>query len=183
MKSLKHLVLSDKDKRLRQKVEKLNVNHISSQDQEKIDAMMEYIDACYNDKEEEYGIRAGIALDGPQVGLMKQVVYIHFQENDVEHKYLLANPKIVSHSLVMACLGAGEGCSSVDEKQKGLVPRYKRIIVEAYDLLNKKPVKIDNETILSLCLQHEIDHLNGILYYDHINKKDPDFKKPDWIIY
>ena len=183
MKSLKHLVLSDKDKRLRQKVEQLDVDHISSSDQELIDGMMEYIDACFNDKEEEYGIRAGIALAGPQVGLMKQVIYIHFQENDVEHKYLLANPKIVSHSLVMAGIGEGEGCLSVDDKHNGFVPRYKRVIVEAYDLLNKKPIKIDNETILSLCLQHEIDHLNGILYYDHINKKDPDFKKPDWIIY
>ena len=179
MKSLQNLVLSDTDKRLRQSCEKLNVNNISSSDQELIDHMMEYIDACYDDKDEELGIKAGIAIAGPQVGLMKRVIYIHFKENDIEQKYLLANPEITAHSVQIACLGDGEGCLSVDEKKNGLVPRYKRVIVKAYDLLNKKPVTIDNETILSICLQHEIDHLDGILYYDHINKKDPNFKKQE----
>ena len=179
MKSLKNLVLSDKDKRLRESCEELNVKRISSEEQELIDQMMKYIDICYDDKDEEYGIRAGIALAGPQVGLMKRVIYVHFKEDETEHKYLLANPRITAHSLQTACLHDGEGCLSVDDKHHGLVPRYKRIIVEAYDLLNKKKVKIDNETILSICLQHEIDHLDGILYYDHINKKDPDFNNPE----
>ena len=179
----KHLVLSDKDKRLRASCDKLDVKNISSEEQELIDQMMKYIDICFQDKEEEYGIRPGIALAGPQVGLMKQVIYIHFKEGETEHKYLLANPQIVSHSMQIVCLQKGEGCLSVNEEHLGLVPRYKRVIVEAYDLLNNKPVKIDNDTVLSVCLQHEIDHLNGVLYYDHINKKDPDFKKPEWIIY
>ena len=40
-------------------------------------------------------------------------------------------------------------------------------------------IKINAESLFSVCLQHEIDHLSGVLYYDHINKENPDFVKPE----
>jgi peptide deformylase len=80
---------------------------------------------------------------------------------------------------VFAYIGSGEGCLSVEDDKKGIVKRRNKIIVSAYDLLNHKPTIIEAEGILSICLQHEIDHLSGILYYDHINKDHPETISPD----
>jgi peptide deformylase len=46
-------------------------------------------------------------------------------------------------------------------------------------MLNKKDIELVAENFLAINLQHEIDHLNGILYYDHINKEDPFYINPD----
>jgi peptide deformylase len=79
-------------------------------------------------------------------------------------------------------LPKGEGCLSVKENHKGIVPRHTRIGVKAIDLLHdNKPIEIDAEGILAICLQHEIDHLSGVLYYDHINKDDPFKIAPNWV--
>ena len=152
---------------------------ISTQDQELIDRMVTYIDACYQKQSKAYGIRAGIALAGPQVGLLKKVIYIHFDVNKQEQKYLIANPKVIAESMVHAYISEGEGCLSVEQDYKGIVKRRNRIIVKAYDLINKKDITINAEGILAICLQHEIDHLNGILYYDRINKNQPLVIEPD----
>jgi peptide deformylase len=134
--------------------------------------MVAYVDACYAKKDKEYGIRPGIALAGPQVGLLKKVIYIHFNQNQ-EYRYLIANPKIVAESMVCAYLGEGEGCLSVEHEYNGVVRRKNKIIVKAYDLINQKDIVINAEGVLAICLQHEIDHLNGVLYYDRINKNQP----------
>jgi peptide deformylase len=135
--------------------------------------MQSYVDACYNQQDEQYHIRGGIALAGPQVGLMKKVIYIHFKEGEKEHKYLIANPKMISESVVYAYLHDGEGCLSVNSEHPGIVKRRNRIIVVAYDLLNKQNITIDAQGYLAICLQHEMDHLNGVLYYDRINAQSP----------
>jgi peptide deformylase len=88
---------------------------------------------------------------------------------------LLANPKIKSYSQSKCFLSGGEGCLSVKKKHDGIVPRRSKVIVEAYDLINNKQIEIIAEDFLAINLQHEIDHLNGILYYDHINKSNPYF--------
>jgi peptide deformylase len=46
-------------------------------------------------------------------------------------------------------------------------------------LLNNKPIEITAENFFAINLQHEIDHLNGILYYDHINKENPSYIEED----
>jgi len=133
--------------------------------------MVQFIDDSFygvNDK-----IKAGIAIAAPQIGFMKKVIYVHFEYLDKEYKYLLANPKVVSESRVVSYLKGGEGCLSVDDKHEGLVPRKLKIVVKGYDLLDNKEVQINADGILSICLQHEIDHLSGIMFYDHINKQDP----------
>lgn len=181
MNDIKNVILNDKNPLLRERSSNLDVNNIKPEEQKLIDLMIKYIDIAYNDEAEKYGINSGIAIAGNQVGLLKKVIYIHFEFNQVEYKYLLANPKIVSHSYGICYLSDGEGCLSVLKKHHGIVPRYQKIIVEAFDLINKKQIKINAECLLSVCLQHEIDHLSGILYYDHINKANPDFVKPEWI--
>ena len=71
----------------------------------------------------------------------------------------------------------GEGCLSVNREVEGIVPRYARVTVEYQDLDgNKQTVRVREE--ISIAFQHEIDHLNGILFVDKIDPKDP-FKNKD----
>lgn len=175
----KHLILTDSNDELRTKSIDLDFNHITDNEQYLIDQMMEYIDICYRKENEKYGITAGVAIAGNQVGLFKKVIYLHFDDDGKEIKYLLANPKITAHSYQKAYLASGEGCLSVPNAHSGIVPRYARIYVEAYDLINHQPITIDATGFLAICLQHEIDHLSGVLYYDHINPKNPNYTQPD----
>ena len=170
--SQKYIVL-DNNPNLRNKSKDLDVNNISPSDQEKIDFMVDYIDACYDGEEDKYGITSGIAIASNQVDLDKKVIYLHFYFDEHEYKYLLANPEIIKHSSQISYLSSGEGCLSVPDSHEGYVPRYSKIIVKGFDLINKEEVEVNAHGLLSICFQHEIDHLSGVLYYDHINKIDP----------
>jgi peptide deformylase len=143
--------------------------------------MVDYIEASYYDEADKYDIRVGVAVAANQVGLDKSVIYIHANDiNDNEFKYLLANPKIVSHSQGKSYLPDGEGCLSVDDEHKGIIPRYSKIVVKGIDLLNNnKEVKIEADGMLAIIMQHEIDHLYGTLFYDYINKEDPFYINPE----
>jgi peptide deformylase len=147
---------------------------LSDEDLSLVQRMMDYIDASYDGTLTE-GLTPGIGIAAPQVGLDKSVIYIRFNdENSKEQRFLLANPKIVSFSTSFSYLEDGEGCLSVPEKHNGLVKRRFKIIVDAIDMLNgNKQKKITAEGYTAIALQHEIDHLNGILYYDHISKENP----------
>ena len=72
----------------------------------------------------------------------------------------------------MTYLNGGEGCLSVDEQIEGNVVRYARITVRAHDM-DGNEVKVRFKGYPAVVLQHEIDHLNGIMFYDHINKDNP----------
>ncbi|MBP5256915.1 MAG: peptide deformylase [Mycoplasma sp.] len=181
MDEIKNIVLDDKNPILRKHSLDLNVNNIQPNEKKLIDSMVKYIDISYNNEADKYSINPGIAIASNQVGLLKKVIYVHFKCNENEYKYLLANPKIVSHSFGICYLSDGEGCLSVKDKHYGIVPRYQKIVVDAYDLINKKQITINAENLLSICLQHEIDHLLGIIYYDHINKDNPNYVKSEWI--
>jgi len=58
------------------------------------------------------------------------------------------------------------------------VPRYARITVKGIDLEGNE-VKLRLKGLPAIVFQHEIDHLNGIMFYDHINKQDPYTEIPD----
>ena len=78
----------------------------------------------------------------------------------------------------MIAADAGEGCLSVNRDVDGHVPRYARVTVSGLDL-DGNPIKIRAREELSIAFQHEIDHLNGILFYDRINKKKPFFSEKE----
>ena len=84
----------------------------------------------------------------------------------------MVNPKIVSYSDEMIAVEAGEGCLSVHRSVEGHVKRYARVRVEGYDIDGNK-ISIRAREELSIAFQHEIDHLNGILFYDRIDKNKP----------
>jgi len=101
----------------------------------------------------------GLGLAAPQVGQSIQLCTIGFGGD----RFVLINPKIISHSWRKEV--CEEGCLSFPEKFI-LVKRPKKVTVRA---LNEegKPFKITAEGLLSKALQHEIDHLNGILFIEH----------------
>ena len=54
-----------------------------------------------------------------------------------------------------------------------LMKMHEFLVVEGFDVLTNKDVKIVARGFLAICLQHELDHFDGVLYYDHINKEYP----------
>ncbi|OZU90464.1 peptide deformylase [Virgibacillus indicus] len=126
----------------------------------------------------EHKLRAGVGLAAPQLGVEKRLVAIHFEDlNGKLYSYGLVNPKIVSHSVEQSYLAGGEGCLSVDRNVEGYVPRHARITLKATDL-EGNPLKLRLKGYAAIVFQHEIDHLNGIMFYDHINNENP-FAVPD----
>lgn len=143
--------------------------------------MINYIEASYFQKAKKFKIRPGVAIAAPQVGWSKRVTYIHFNNDDVDYQYLLINPEYTYKSEQMAYIVCGEGCLSVEPDRHGYVPRHSVVRVKAYDLIREKEIEKEFSGFPAMCLQHELDHLDGRVYYDHINKDDPQFAKKDWI--
>jgi peptide deformylase len=113
----------------------------------------------------------GVGLAAPQVGISSRVVVVEFgdEENEEAPKklYALINPEIVEVSEEEKVTGI-EGCLSIP-RLVGEVERYQRVVVKA---LNRhgKPVKLKAEGWLARILQHEIDHLEGVLYTDRATR-------------
>lgn len=136
---------------------------------------------------EEKNLRPAVGIAAIQVGIARQLIAVVVDEEDkngelVHYEYALANPRIVSQSVQNATLKNGEGCLSVPGDHPGYVYRSARIKVKAYDLLQDRELTIRASGYLAIVLQHEIDHLSGILFYDRINKQDPFAKVPNAII-
>ncbi|MFZ3579633.1 peptide deformylase [Virgibacillus sp. DJP39] len=121
----------------------------------------------------EYELRAGVGLAATQLGVLKRMLAVHFEDaNGKKYSYGLFNPKIVSHSVEKAYLTSGEGCLSVDRSVEGYVPRYARITLKAIDLEGNE-LKLRLRDYAAIVFQHEIDHLNGVMFYDYIDKNNP----------
>ena len=144
-------------------------------------AMMEFLKNSQDeDIAEKYHLRPGIGLAAPQIGVSKRMIAIYLlDDHDQWHEYALFNPKIVSHSVEVTYLETGEGCLSVDRDVPGYVPRNARVKVKAFDI-NNNEVILKLRGLPAIAIQHEIDHLDGIMFYDRINKDDP-FKIPDGV--
>ena len=99
----------------------------------------------------------GVGLAAPQVGVLKRAVVIDVGEGLIE----LVNPEILwSEGEV---IGA-EGCLSVPGR-RGTVKRPEKVRVHAQDRKGK-PIEVEGEGLLAVCLCHELDHLDGVLYVD-----------------
>ncbi len=108
----------------------------------------------------------GIGLAAIQVGVDKSMlVYDINPPGDGHQLNVLINPKIVSQEGEI--LSENEGCLSVPEFRAN-VKRAARVLVEAVDR-EGNPQRIEADGLLSIVLQHEIDHLNGTLFIDHIS--------------
>lgn len=161
---------------LRARAEKLTFP-LSDEIKQTAHEMMEFLE---NSQDEEiaakYHLRAGVGLAAPQIDKsirMTAVLIPGIEAGDEPiFKDILVNPTILSESVQMVALGEGEGCLSVDREVPGYVPRHDRIKVRWYDLDGNEHIERLRD-YPAIVLQHEIDHLNGILFYDHINKENP----------
>jgi peptide deformylase len=146
----------------------------SEEDKEILSSLLEYV---VNSQDPEvagkYGLRPGIGLAAPQINVPKRMLAVNvIDENGTLYSHALFNPKIISHSVEKAYLTSGEGCLSVDRQVPGLVPRYARVTVKGWNIHGEE-VKLRLRGLPSIVFQHEIDHLNGIMFYDHINEDNP----------
>ncbi|MDT2171004.1 peptide deformylase [Paenibacillus larvae] len=151
----------------------------SEEDRETLCCMLQFLKNSQDPElVEKYQLRGGVGLSANQIGLNKRMFAAYLQdEQGKTHEYMVVNPQIISHSAAMTYLDQGEGCLSVDRPVPGFVPRYERIKVKAYDI-NGEEVVLRLKGYVSIVFQHEMDHLNGIMFYDHIDKKNP-YKLPD----
>mgnify|MGYP001050482355 CR=1 FL=1 len=152
---------------------------LSKENHDLLMKMHEFLVASQDEElSEKYDLRPGMGLAAPQVGINERFFVVCYEEKEnVFKNYILINPKLISHSEEMIYTSGGEGCLSVNRDVEGIVPRYARTTFEAYDV-NGKKFKIRAREELSIAFQHELDHLNGILFYDHIDPKNP-YKNAD----
>ena len=126
----------------------------------------------------KYDLRPGMGLSLVQIGIPKRIFVISEELDKGKFKrYILINPKVISKSEELIYVGEGEGCLSVNRETEGIVPRHARMTVEAYDIEgNKFTIRVRED--ISVAFQHELDHLDGILFVDRIDKKNP-YKNAD----
>ena len=107
----------------------------------------------------------GVGLAAPQVGVSLRVVVIETPDDGL---MALINPQVVKSSGERRLM---EGCLSVPGYQAEIT-RSKSVTVKALDREGKEVRIKATETLLAQALEHEIDHINGILYIDHLSSED-----------
>ena len=148
------------DEVLRKKTE--TVNEFDDGLQRLIDDMVETMYAA-----------PGLGLAANQVGVLKQVMVIDVGTGEEESSLMvLVNPEIV---LMEGENESDEGCLSVPDYTT-IVKRADKVKVKCLDR-HGKPCEIEGEGLMAKALQHEIDHLNGILFVDRIGRIKKEFFK------
>ena len=173
-------ILDEKDARLR--AANKDVTFPLTDDKKKlINDMLEHL--YYSQIEEyskKYDLRPGMGLAAPQLGVNEKFFVVCHEEKENQFKnYIMINPKMISHSEELIYTSEGEGCLSVNRDVEGIIPRYARVTFTGFDI-NGKPIKFRAREELAIAFQHELDHLNGILFIDHIDPKNP-YKNKDYM--
>ncbi len=166
-------ILDEKDKRLRLISEDVTFP-LTEKDKKAINDMIEYLhDSQIEELAEERNLRPGMGMAAIQLGIKKRyfvVVHEVTEEDDTEQKfdtYIIVNPKVLSHSEELIAAEVGEGCLSINRETNGYVKRYARIKIEGYDI-NGNKIIIRAREELAIAFQHELDHLDGILFTDKL---------------
>lgn len=142
-----------------------------SQPSVKVDAIDDGILELIKDMGETMFHDAGVGLAAPQVGVNKRVLVYdsHAMDPDYDEEVrevtALINPEIIAG--YGSFISEDEGCLSVIEYRSD-VKRYERVTVKALNIDGKQMV-FDADGIFSVIMQHEIDHLDGILFIDRIS--------------
>ncbi len=112
----------------------------------------------------------GIGLAASQVGILKRVIVYdikYFEEDEKPEPHILINPVITSRSKTM--IEVEEGCLSFPDVYEKVL-RHEKVTVEYMDIKGKKK-KINAKDIEAVVLQHEIDHLDGIVFLDRVEEQ------------
>ncbi|MBS6610218.1 MULTISPECIES: peptide deformylase [Peptoniphilus] len=115
-----------------------------------IDDMYETMDVAY-----------GVGLAAPQVGILKRLIVVDNRDEEENKRFYMLNPVILEKEGEEISM---EGCLSIPGKQ-GTVKRAKNIKVKYNDLTGEEKI-MEAEDFLARIIQHEMDHLDGILYTD-----------------
>lgn len=143
---------------------------------------------------ESMELRGGVGLAAPQLDISKRIIAVLVPNPDEEDEEgnvfppdvpyslekIMFNPKVVAESVQEAALETGEGCLSVDRDVPGFVIRKARVTVNYVDIDGEKQ-RVKLRGYNAIVVQHEIDHTNGIMFYDRINPDEP-FKIVDGLI-
>lgn len=172
-------ILDEKDPVLR-KVSDDVVFPLTKEEKKLIQQMIDHLTySQIEEYEKKYDLRPGMGLAFPQLGINKRIIVIvHEVEENTFDNYVVINPVIVSNSEEIIAAEAGEGCLSVNREVEGHVPRFARVTIEGFDE-NGNKIRIRAREDLSIAFQHEIDHLNGILFFDRINKNKPFYSETE----
>lgn len=106
----------------------------------------------------------GVGLAAPQVGISRRLIVVDVREEGRE-PFALVNPRIVESSAGRE--KGEEGCLSIPGLVS-VVERAERVVVEGLDR-DGNPLRVEGAGLLGRCLQHEIDHLDGVLFIDRIS--------------
>jgi len=155
-------IVLEGDPRLRQKA--MRIKHVDDSLRKIAADMHETMDAA-----------PGVGLAGPQIGLMRRIIVVHVQKDEEDEqeevRLTLIDPEIVrAHGKVFG----QEGCLSIP-LWVGDVPRAESITVKALDLENRH-VRIKASGFLARVIQHEVDHLEGILFVDRVEDRSTLFQ-------
>ena len=166
-------ILDESDKRLHQVSEEVTFPLDEKTKQTIYDAL-DYLEMSQNEElAEKYDLRAGMGLSFCQIGIMKRIFVVSEDFGDGTFgRYIVINPKVISHSEELIYVGEGEGCLSVNRPTTGIVPRYPRMKLRAYDE-NGDEYEIRVREEIAIAFQHELDHLDGIIFTDKIDNKNP----------
>ncbi len=119
----------------------------------------------------------GIGLAAAQVGAPYRVIVVDVGSNEESGRkaclYKIVNPEIRSRT---GSTETEEGCLSIPDIRE-IVERSAQVTVEGLDE-NGKPLTINATGILAVCLQHEIDHLDGVLFIDRLSRLKREVLKP-----
>tara|TARA_B110000495_G_C22612084_1_gene365251 strand:+ start:104 stop:625 length:522 start_codon:yes stop_codon:yes gene_type:complete len=151
-------ILTEPDPFLRQKSE--NVDKVDKEVRKLIDDML---DTMYT--------APGIGLAAIQVGVPKRIIVIDLSKEEEKNPLYFVNPKIILKSNTKATYE--EGCLSVPG-QFAEIDRPNQCLINYLDY-NGKQQELNAEGLLATCIQHEMDHLEGILFIDYLSKLKKNF--------
>lgn len=171
-------ILDEKNKILREKSHDVTFPLTDKQKQTVHDIIEFLKNSQIPELAEKYNLRPGMGLAPIQLGIKERYFVVVYEYDDGQFdNYVIFNPKLVSNSEEMIYVGEGEGCLSVNREVCGIVPRYARVTLEGYDIDGNK-IRMRGREELAIAFQHELDHLDGILFIDKIDPKNP-FKDKD----
>lgn len=135
----------------------------------KVETIDDKIKTLMDDMLETMYYEEGVGLAAPQIGILKRIVVIDVDDGNI---YKMINPEIISSSgeEVME-----EGCLSVPDNRGDVVRPSK--VKARYTDENGEVKEIEAEGLLARCICHELDHLDGILFVDRMEKNSESHKK------
>lgn len=171
-------ILDEKNKMLKT-VSKDATFPLSDKDRQLIRDSLKYLEMSQIEEySERYHLRPGMGLAFIQLGVPKRIFVVVDEVDEGKfEKYVIINPRVISHSEELIYVEEGEGCLSVNRPVEGIVPRFARMKIEAEDE-NGDTYTYRVREDLSVAFQHEMDHLDGILFVDKIDAKNP-YKNKD----